>query len=105
MYNAMYNLKVTPKYMPVFIQTNADVLNMRVIKPQEPESVLLGSAMLAASAASTTSKKLEAVLEKMRGPGKVYKPRLELKEYFDKKYDVYKLMLKHQQEYKNVMKE
>ena len=35
----------------LFIQTNADVLQIEVMKPDQAESVLLGAAMLGASAA------------------------------------------------------
>ena len=37
----------------LFIQTNADVLQIKVIKPDQAESVLLGAAMLGASADSS----------------------------------------------------
>ena len=37
----------------LFIQTSADVLQIEVIKPDQAESVLLGAAMLGASAASS----------------------------------------------------
>ena len=36
----------------LYNQTISDVLNLKVIKPHEPESVLLGSAILASAAAS-----------------------------------------------------
>ena len=35
----------------IYNQTISDVLNLKVIKPHEPESVLLGSAILASAAA------------------------------------------------------
>ena len=35
----------------LYNQTISDVLNLKVIKPHEPESVLLGSAILASAAA------------------------------------------------------
>ena len=37
----------------LFIQTSADVLQIDVIRPDQAESVLLGAAMLGASAASS----------------------------------------------------
>ena len=43
--------------LQLFVQTHADVLGLNIILPKESESVLLGSAMLAASAALKEAQK------------------------------------------------
>ena len=37
----------------LFIQTNSDVLQLKIVKPHQVESVLLGAAMLGAAAAKS----------------------------------------------------
>ena len=37
----------------LFIQTNSDILQLRIVKPHQVESVLLGAAMLGAAAAKS----------------------------------------------------
>jgi FGGY-family pentulose kinase len=87
----------------LFIQTNADVLGLNILKPDEAESVLLGSAMTAAAAASTTP--LESILETMSGGAQVYLPAQStmIKTYHDKKYKVFKAMLEDQLKYRTFM--
>ena len=86
----------------LFIQTTADILNLQVIKPHETESVLLGSAILASGAANPTLT-LEEIMKNMQGPGKVYSPNKDLKDFHIKKYQVFEDMLKSQVKYRNIM--
>ena len=41
----------------VFIQTNADVLQLNIVRPHQVESVLLGAAMLGAAASKSDKDK------------------------------------------------
>ena len=86
----------------LFIQTNADVLDLPVIKPDESESVLLGSAILASGAANPNSS-LEDLMKRMQGTGKIYQPNKQLKEFHEKKYAVFQDMLNSQLKYRNIM--
>ena len=58
----------------LFIQTQADVLGLPVLCPQEKESVLIGSAILGACAAKTFSSVNEAI-QKMGGTANVISPK------------------------------
>ena len=86
----------------LFIQTNADVLDLPVIKPEESESVLLGSAILASGAANPKLS-MEDLMKRMQGTGKVYQPNKQLKEFHEKKYVVFQDMLNSQLKYRNIM--
>lgn len=55
------------------MQTHADVLGMPVLLPQEPESVLLGAAMLAA-VAGEKYRTVEDAVVKMGGVADLIKP-------------------------------
>ena len=85
----------------LYNQTISDVLNLKVIKPQEPESVLLGSAILAA--ASILDGGLEEALKNMQGPGVTYDPNQKDQEYHEKKYQVFLCMLEDQKKYRVMM--
>jgi ribulose kinase len=61
---------------PVFVQTIADVLELPVLLPKETESVLLGAAILGATAAGTYPNLQEAATS-MGGAADRVEPRLE----------------------------
>ena len=86
----------------LFIQTTADVLDLKVIKPNETESVLLGSAILAAGAANPTLS-IEELMKNMQGPGKIYQPDKKLNDFHRKKYQVFQDMLNSQLKYRTIM--
>ena len=78
----------------LFIQTHADVLNLRVIQPHESESVLLGSAILAKAAFSGSS--LEDALKAMQGSYHVFHPNPSTKTYHHQKFAVFQELLQSQ---------
>ncbi|KAL3270332.1 hypothetical protein HHI36_009380 [Cryptolaemus montrouzieri] len=86
----------------LFIQTQADVVNLPVVCPDEPESVLLGSAILGASAAGYFGDMATAI-KNMGGTGNVIYPNQSIVEYHNKKYEVFLKMYENQQEYRKIM--
>ncbi|KAK9877012.1 hypothetical protein WA026_016039 [Henosepilachna vigintioctopunctata] len=86
----------------LFTQTQADVVNLPVICPEEPESVILGSAILGA-AASGYFGDMDTAIKKMGGRGKVVNPDSHVLDYHNKKYKIFLKMYQHQMEYRNIM--
>lgn len=86
----------------LFIQTQADVANLPVVCPAEPESVLLGSAILGACA-SGCFQDVNAALKAMGGTGRSVKPNADVIKYHEKKYKVFLEMLEDQQKYRSIM--
>ncbi|KAI4462229.1 ribulokinase [Holotrichia oblita] len=86
----------------LFIQTQADVLNIPVIVPNEKESVLLGAGILGACAAGYF-KDIEAAIRSMGGSGKVVYPDQDIQDYHSRKYRVFLKMVADQNEYKQIM--
>jgi len=80
-----------------FIQDHATVTGCQVIIPEEPEAVLLGSAILATVAAGTYQSTSEA-MQNMCRPDKVVEPDTETKSYHDRKYAIYKELAEFQKE-------
>lgn len=87
----------------LFIQTQADVINLPVVYPEETESVLLGSAILGACA-SGYFKDVKAAVKAMGGRGKAVLPQKDVLEYHEKKYRVFLKMLEDQRKYEDIMK-
>lgn len=86
----------------LFIQTQADVVNLPVVCPEEVESVLLGSAILGACAANHFDS-MESAIKSMGGRGTVVKPNKEITEFHNKKYKVFLKMLDDQLAYRKMM--
>ncbi|KAK3089619.1 hypothetical protein FSP39_005104 [Pinctada imbricata] len=87
---------------PLFVQTHADVTGIPIILPNEEESVLLGAAVLGATASKDFTSIQDAMLS-MCGKGKVIMPNTQNTEYHQKKYTVFLKMLDHQREYQQIM--
>ena len=87
----------------LYIQTISDVLNLKVIKPLESESVLLGSAILAAATTYENSGGLEKALKNMQGPGISYEPDQVDQDYHKRKYQVFLMMFEDQKKYRKLM--
>ena len=88
----------------LFIQMNADVLNRQVVISHEPESVLLGSALLGICAASSAEgTKLGDVIQSVKSDGDVYTPNTNSISYHDKKYAIYTKMCEDQLAYSKIM--
>lgn len=88
---------------PVFLREHADVTGCRVILPQEPEAVLLGSAMLGAVAAGVYASVPEA-MGAMSAAGAFIEPeRGAVAAYHDAKYRVFHRMYEDQLAYRSIM--
>ncbi|XP_034949269.1 FGGY carbohydrate kinase domain-containing protein [Chelonus insularis] len=86
----------------LFVQTQADVLGLPVLIPQEKESVLLGAAILGCCAAVSFSSVSKAI-RYMAGNANVIKPKAISHQYHCRKYKVFQKMVQDQKEYKKMM--
>ncbi|HEX2870703.1 MAG TPA: FGGY-family carbohydrate kinase [Polyangiaceae bacterium] len=89
---------------PVFVREHADATGCRVVLPAEPEAVLLGSAILGATAAGDQPNVL-AAMGAMSHAGTVVEPNRALRSFHDRKYRVFQAMYQHQLEYRAAMSE
>ena len=87
---------------PVFVQQHADITGCRIVLPEEPEAVLLGSAMLGATAAGEFNSLPEAMAA-MSNAGQVIEPNDQLNAYHAKKYRVFHQMYEDQIRYDELM--
>ena len=87
----------------VFMQQHANATGCRLLIPQEPESVLLGSAMLGA-VASGTYEDLQAAMVAMSRPGTVIQPQAEFSEFHCAKYKIFHRLYEDQQAYAEIMR-
>lgn len=83
-------------------RVHADVLGVPVVVPAEADGVLLGSAMLAATAAGV-HRGVDAAMAAMTGPGRVYAPDPAMRSFHDRKYRVYRRMIEDQLGYDAIM--
>lgn len=87
----------------MFLREHADVTDRTVVLPEEPEAVLLGSAMLGAVACRDHST-LESAMAAMSRPGRVIQPSGgRTATYHLAKRKVFQLMLEHQRAYSEIM--
>lgn len=88
---------------PLFLREHADITGCRIVLPQEPESVLLGSAMLGAVAAGDQPNLLSAMAA-MSAASRVLKPTTgPTAEYHRAKYEVFLRMHADQLAYRQLM--
>lgn len=73
---------------PVFLREHADITNCELILPQEPEAVLLGSAVLGATASGAHQSVFEA-MQAMNTAGKRIKPARATAAYHQAKHKVF----------------
>ncbi len=73
---------------PIFLQQHADITGCRLILPDEPEAVILGSAMLGAVAAGVHAT-LESAMATMSKPGRMIQPSSSAASYHLRKYQVF----------------
>jgi FGGY-family pentulose kinase len=85
----------------LFVQTNADVCKLPVLISNEPESVLLGAAMLGANAVSGSD--LKETIEEFKNEANLISPNEKTFSYHEKKYQVYLKMLEDQISYRQMM--
>ncbi|XP_065214950.1 FGGY carbohydrate kinase domain-containing protein-like [Planococcus citri] len=86
----------------LFVKTHANAIGLKVLVPEQEESVLLGAAELGATAAGIYPNLQQAMLN-MAGAAKVEMPNLNVNKYHEKKYEVFLKMLKHQIRCKLIM--
>lgn len=88
---------------PLYVQMHADITGLPVIIPHEPESVLLGAALLGARAANDHESVVSA-MTKMCGSGNLVKPKVSDSQYHEQKYLTFLKLLECQKDIQNLMK-
>lgn len=88
----------------LFVQEHCDITGCRIVLPQVQEAVLLGSAMLGATAAGVFSSVTEAMAS-MSGARDIIEPNADpsLQAYHSRKYAVYNKLYQDQMEYAKIM--
>nr|XP_018902387.1 PREDICTED: FGGY carbohydrate kinase domain-containing protein [Bemisia tabaci]XP_018902388.1 PREDICTED: FGGY carbohydrate kinase domain-containing protein [Bemisia tabaci] len=87
---------------PLFMQTLANCLQTPVLRQDSQDSVLLGAAMLGAYASGIYASVADA-MSSMTGSAQVTLPKTVLKDYNQRKYNVFKKMVSDQKDYKLMM--
>ncbi|MEE8658983.1 hypothetical protein CGLAMM_07890 [Acetobacteraceae bacterium EV16G] len=87
---------------PIFLREHANATNCRIILPKEPDSVLLGSAILGAMAADRFKSFPEAMAA-MSQHGTVIDPDPRSKAFHDAKYVIFKRIYAGQENFRNLM--
>jgi ribulose kinase len=88
---------------PVFLREHADVTGCRIAMPREPEAVLLGSAMLGATASGAFDSILQA-MGAMNAPDRILEPAGgAVRDYHDRKHTVFHRMHDDQLAYRQLM--
>lgn len=80
---------------PLWLQEHADATGLTLMLPQEQEAVLLGSAVLAATAAGAYPD-IHAAMQGMSRSGEVVKPNPETKAFHDAKFALFREMYQEQ---------
>ena len=87
---------------PIWLREHADVTGCEITLGKEAESVILGSAMLAATACGDYPGLVEA-MGAMSAAGEVIQPNPERKSFHDQKYRVFHEMYEDQMKYRAMM--
>lgn len=87
---------------PVFLQAHANVTGCQIVLPEEPESVLVGAAILGAVAGGAYRSIAEAMAGMSR-PGKTIEPEPETRDFHDCKYAVFHRLHQDQLAYAELM--
>lgn len=87
---------------PLFVQIQADCVGLPMLKPHEKDSVLVGAAILGACASQYFNSVQDAI-SNMGGDADVIQPNVAIKEYHDKKYQVFTRMFQDQLRYRTIM--
>eukprot|EP01119_Soliformovum_irregulare_P013782 TRINITY_DN3704_c0_g1_i1.p1 TRINITY_DN3704_c0_g1~~TRINITY_DN3704_c0_g1_i1.p1 ORF type:complete len:552 (+),score=152.68 TRINITY_DN3704_c0_g1_i1:1-1656(+) len=88
---------------PIFVEQHANATQCRVIRGGEPESVLLGSAILGAVAAGAYASVLDAMTN-MTSVGEITNANHGMTKFHDAKYRIFLKMYEDQMSYRNIMK-
>lgn len=87
---------------PLWLQEHSDITGCNVYVAKESEAVLLGAGVLAAVAARKFSTIIEA-MQSMSPHAQRIKPDLAPNDFHRAKYEVFKLLYDHQQQYRQIM--
>ncbi len=87
---------------PLWLQEHADATGCTILLPKEPEAVLLGSAVLAATA-SGHYPDIYAAMQGMSGSGETIKPRPETAKYHAAKYAIFQDLYREQKRRREAM--
>ncbi|XP_075529332.1 FGGY carbohydrate kinase domain-containing protein-like isoform X2 [Dermacentor variabilis] len=87
---------------PLYVRLLADATGLPVLLPTETESVLLGGAILAASASGRYSSVTEA-MQRMGGSGRVLAPQSSERGFHDAKYAAFHALLDCQRRLREIM--
>ncbi len=88
---------------PVFLREHADITGCRIVLPKEPEAVLLGSAILGATASGEHGS-IEEAMGAMTAAGQVIEPsRGKIAEYHNRKYEVFHRLYSDQMVHRAIM--
>lgn len=87
---------------PLFVQIQADAVNLPLLRPHEKDSVLVGAAILGACASQYFNNVQDAILN-MGGSADVIQPSVDVGSYHNKKYKVFLKMFQDQLQYKCMM--
>jgi FGGY-family pentulose kinase len=87
---------------PLWLQEHSDITGCSVYVAKESEAVLLGAGVLAAVAAGRFSTIIEA-MQSMSPRAQRIKPAPATNDFHSAKYEVFKLMYDHQQQYRQIM--
>lgn len=79
----------------LWLQEHADATGLTLILPEEAEAVLLGSAILAATAAGVHHD-IFGAMKAMSRSGKIIRPRPQWKKYHDAKFEIFQKMYREQ---------
>jgi ribulose kinase len=87
---------------PLWLQEHANATGLTLILPKEPEAVLLGAAVLAATAAGLYPN-IPAAMQGMSGRGDVIKPNPAVAAYHDAKFAIYRELYRQQLQRRTAM--
>jgi len=87
---------------PWWLRTHADALGVPIAVPAEPDAVLLGAAMLGATAAGQFES-LPAAMDAMTRLDAIVQPDARVGSFHDAKYDVYRRMVDDSVAYRSAM--
>ncbi|WP_022942601.1 FGGY-family carbohydrate kinase [Psychromonas hadalis] len=87
---------------PLWLREHANITGCEVVLSKEPEAVLLGAAMLGATASSFYTS-LESAIKNMSSEGKRILPNVDKTKFYNAKYQVFLEMYEDQIKYQNMM--
>jgi len=87
---------------PLWLQEHADATGLRLVLAREPEAVLLGTAILAATAAGIYPS-LAAAMQGMSAPGRVIEPNPQTARYHAAKFEIFREMYRQQLQRREAM--